>query len=228
MSNNSLIEVQDVEYRYETRESEAAPAVLRGVSLTVQAGEMVCLMGPSGSGKTTLLNLMGLLEKPQVGDIRFIGQSVKGLSESALETHRLRDLGFIFQAFFLIPTLSVLDNTTYFLGPLGMGAREAKERATEVLEKVGLQDHLSKYPRELSGGQRQRVAVARAVAKKPKVILADEPTANLDRATAEKIVSVFQELRDNEGTSFVFSTHDQDLLGYAQSVYRLQDGKVVR
>lgn len=228
MSNNSLIEVQDVEYRYETRESESAPAVLRGVSLTVQAGEMVCLMGPSGSGKTTLLNLMGLLEKPQVGDIRFIGQSVKGLSESALEIHRLRDLGFIFQAFFLIPTLSVLDNTTYFLGPLGLGAREAKERATEVLEKVGLQDHLLKYPRELSGGQRQRVAVARAVAKRPKVILADEPTANLDRATAEKIVSVFQELRDNEGTSFVFSTHDQDLLGYAQSVYRLQDGKAVR
>lgn len=228
MSNNSLIEVQDVEYRYETRASESAPSVLRGVSLTVQAGEMVCLMGPSGSGKTTLLNLMGLLEKPQIGDIRFIGQSVKGLSESALEIHRLRDLGFIFQAFFLIPTLSVLDNTTYFLGPLGMGAREAKERATEVLEKVGLQDHLLKYPRELSGGQRQRVAVARAVAKKPKVILADEPTANLDRATAEKIVSVFQELRDNEGTSFVFSTHDQDLLGYAQSVYRLQDGKVVR
>ncbi len=228
MSNNSLVEVQDVEYRYDARESESAPAVLRGVSLTVQAGEMVCLMGPSGSGKTTLLNLMGLLEKPQTGDIRFLGQSVKGLSESALEIHRLHDLGFIFQAFFLIPTLSVLDNTTYFLGPLGMGAREAKERATEVLEKVGLQDHLLKYPRELSGGQRQRVAVARAVAKRPKVILADEPTANLDRATAEKIVSVFQELRDNEGTSFVFSTHDQDLLGYAQSVYRLQDGKVVR
>lgn len=228
MSNNSLIEVQDVEYRYETREATSAPAVLRGVSLTVQAGEMACLMGPSGSGKTTLLNLMGLLEKPQVGDIRFLGQSVKGMSESALEVHRLRDLGFIFQAFFLIPTLSVLDNTTYFLGPLGMGARESKERATEVLEKVGLQDHLLKYPRELSGGQRQRVAVARAVAKKPKVILADEPTANLDRATAEKIVSVFQELRDKEGTSFVFSTHDQDLLGYAQSVYRLQDGKVVR
>ncbi len=223
---NSLIDVQTVEYRYESSESEPSPPVLRGVSLSIQPGEMACLVGPSGSGKTTLLNLMGLLEKPQVGDILFSGRSVRGLSETALEAHRLHDLGFIFQAFFLIPTLSVLDNTTYFLGQLGLSVRSAKERAVEVLEKVGLQDHLTKYPRELSGGQRQRVAVARAVAKKPKVILADEPTANLDRATAETIVSVFRELRDKEGTAFVFSTHDLDLLGYAQSVYRLQDGRV--
>ncbi len=216
----SIIEVKGVEFDY------GEGPVLRGVDLTIAHGAMVCLVGPSGSGKTTLLNVMGLLEKPKVGSLIFCGHDVAELSESRLEQLRLKDLGFVFQSFFLIPTLSVLENTTYFLPALGLGSKAAIERGEEVLKQVGLIDFKNKLPRELSGGQRQRVAIARALAKKPRVILADEPTANLDQETADTIVEVFQELRRTQNVSFVFSTHDSHLVSYAQEVHLLNRGKL--
>lgn len=217
----SVIEVRNVEFGY------GDGLVLRGIDLTVNTGSMVCLVGPSGSGKTTLLNVMGLLEKPLRGKLIFSGQDVADLSEDELEVMRLRDLGFVFQSFFLIPTLTVLENTTYFLPALGLKSGEATERGEEVLKQVGLIDFRHRLPRDLSGGQRQRVAIARALAKKPRVILADEPTANLDRETADTIVSVFQELRRTQNVSFVFSTHDTHLVSFAQEVHTLDRGKLV-
>lgn len=216
----SIIDVENVEFGY------GEGLVLKGVDLSVKVGSMVCLVGPSGSGKTTLLNVMGLLEKPQKGRLIFNGQDSAKLSERELEILRLRDLGFIFQSFFLLPTLSVLENTTYFLSSLGLSRSESRDRGEEVLRQVGLLEFKSKLPRELSGGQRQRVAIARALAKKPKVILADEPTANLDRATSDAIVAVFQELRQTQKVSFVFSTHDNHLVSYAQEVHQLDSGRL--
>lgn len=200
--------------------------VLKGIDLEVPRGSMVCLVGPSGSGKTTLLNVMGLLEKPLRGQVIFDGHDVGRLSERELEVLRLKRLGFVFQSFFLLPTLSVVENTSYFLPSIGLSRGESKDRAEEVLSQVGLLQFRDKLPRELSGGQRQRVAIARALAKKPAVILADEPTANLDRKTSDTIVAVFQELREKQNVSFVFSTHDTHLVSYAQVVHPLENGKL--
>lgn len=233
--NTSLYHIDALEYGYRW-ERQTVP-VLQGVSLSIPANSFVCLVGPSGSGKTTLLNLLGLLDQPHKGRLCFLGRDIfsdkglaglseVGLPEATLQKLRLKELGFVFQAFHLIPTLTVLENTTYFLGPLGLGAREATERGEETLHKLGLIDHRHKRPGELSGGQRQRVAIARALAKRPKVILADEPTANLDRATSETIIGVFKELQRNDGVSFIFSTHDTHLVSYAESVFSLKNGLI--
>lgn len=231
---SAVITVRELEFGYapESRSSLGASVdvdlVLKGIDLDVERGSMVCLVGPSGSGKTTLLNVMGLLEKPLKGQVIFDGHDVEKLSERELEVLRLKRLGFVFQSFFLLPTLSVFENTSYFLPSIGLTRSEAKDRAEEVLQQVGLLEFRSKLPRELSGGQRQRVAIARALAKKPAVILADEPTANLDRKTSDTIVAVFQELREKQKVSFVFSTHDNHLVSYAQVVHQLENGKLVR
>ncbi|MBI4347528.1 MAG: ABC transporter ATP-binding protein, partial [Elusimicrobia bacterium] len=200
--------------------------VLRGVDLTVPMGSFACLVGPSGSGKTTLLNILGLLDKPQRGTLSLFGEDMSALGEDAFERIRLKRLGFIFQSFHLIPTLTALENTAYFLDTLGFDHREAIDRAREMLRLVGLADHAGKRPGQLSGGQCQRVAIARAVAKRPEVILADEPTANLDRRTAEEIIAIFQELRSKEKVSFIFATHDMHLVSYGETVYKLQDGRL--
>ena len=221
----ALFDVSQVEYGYRWERQDIA--VLKGVTLQIPEKSFVCLLGPSGSGKTTLLNLLGLLDRPHQGRIRFLGRDVGAMDEHALGKLRLADLGFVFQAFYLIPTLSVLENTTYFLAPLDVSRKEANERGEEVLSALGLIDHRHKRPAELSGGQRQRVAIARALAKRPKVILADEPTANLDRETAESIISVFKELQKT-GVSFVFSTHDTHLVSYAESVFSLKNGLIER
>ncbi|MES2962355.1 MAG: ABC transporter ATP-binding protein [Bdellovibrionota bacterium] len=221
----ALYEVERVEYGYRWERQDVS--VLKGVTIEIPEKSFVCLVGPSGSGKTTLLNLLGLLDRPHQGRIRFLGRDVAALDEHTLGRLRLADLGFVFQAFYLIPTLSVLENTTYFLAPLGLGIREANERGEEVLKALGLIDHRHKRPAELSGGQRQRVAIARALAKRPKVILADEPTANLDRETAESIIGVFKEMQKT-GVSFVFSTHDTHLVSYAETVFSLKNGIIER
>ena len=178
-------------------------------------------------GKTTLLNVMGFLDKPQGGSLLFDGQDISKWNEGDLEVHRLKDLGFIFQAFYLIPTLTVMENTIYFLSSLGVGQQEALERGRKTLEMLHIWDMRDKKPLELSGGQRQRVAIARALAKQPKVILADEPTANLDHKTAEDIIGVFQSLHKSGKVSFIFSTHDMHLVSYADQVFTLNDGQVV-
>lgn len=220
----TLYRINSLEYGY-LWGRQTVP-VLRGLDLSIPENSFVCLVGPSGSGKTTLLNLLGLLDQPHGGQIEFMGKKIGGLSEHELGQMRLKDLGFVFQAFHLIPTLSVLENTTYFLGPLGLGKNEAIDRAEDTLSKLGLAEHRHKRPGELSGGQRQRVAIARALAKRPKVILADEPTANLDQKTSDTIISVFKSLQESEGVSFVFSTHDTHLVSYAEKVFRLRDGQI--
>jgi putative ABC transport system ATP-binding protein/lipoprotein-releasing system ATP-binding protein len=221
-----LYRCESVEYGYQW-ERQTIP-VLKGVTLEIPENSFVCMVGPSGSGKTTLLNLLGFLDHPAKGKLDFLGQNVAAFGEAALTNLRLKDLGFVFQSFYLIPTLSVLENTTYFLAPLGLSKRESVERGEETLKKLGLIDHRYKKPSELSGGQRQRVAIARALAKRPKVILADEPTANLDRATSETIIGVFKDLQKTDKVSFVFSTHDTHLVSYAESVFTLMNGQIVK
>ncbi len=219
-----LYEARDLHYSYRL-ESQEFP-VLKGIDLTIPQASFACLVGPSGSGKTTLLNILGLLDRPSRGTLKLSGEDMASLGEDEFEVLRLKKLGFVFQSFHLIPTLTALENTAYFLGTLGQSRAQALDRAAELLRLVGLAEHGHKRPGQLSSGQCQRVAIARAVAKKPEVILADEPTANLDRKTAEEIIAIFQELRAKEKVSFLFATHDMHLVSYAETVFRLQDGRL--
>jgi ABC-type lipoprotein export system ATPase subunit len=219
-----LFRLENVSYGY--RWGGGFQSVLRGIDLVVPDGAFTCIVGPSGMGKTTLLGLMGLLDRPQGGKLWLAGDEVGALPERALSDLRLRRLGFVFQAFHLVPTLTALENTAYFLPYLGLSRAQAVRRSEEVLEALGIADMRHKKPLELSGGQRQRVSIARALAKRPNVILADEPTANLDRATAEGIISLFKGLHRDQGVSFVFSTHDLRLVDQADLALTIRDGKL--
>ena len=222
---SGLYQLQQLEYSYLW--NKTAIPVLKKVDIEFQQGGFCCVVGPSGTGKTTLLNLLGLIDRPTKGQLFLQGQDVTNLSEGEREEIRLKKIGFVFQSFYLIPTLTVLENTSYFLPLLGMNKAQAHKTALETLDLVGLADHALKKPAQLSGGQRQRVAIARAIAKKPMVVLADEPTANLDSQTAEKIILAFKELQRSQKTSFIFSTHDSHLVSYAESVRQIKDGQVV-
>lgn len=199
--------------------------VLQGIDLEIPAGAFACFVGPSGTGKTTLLNLLGLIDRPDSGKFIFDGTDTKDLSEKQAEDIRLHKIGFVFQSFYLIPTLSVLENTSYFALQVNDSESKAIAKSKEVLEVLGLKDHMDKFPAQLSGGQRQRVAIARALAKAPKVVLADEPTANLDADTATRTIEAFKELQRSHNTSFLFSTHDPHLVSYAEVVYELHNGQ---
>jgi len=198
---------------------------LRGVDLEVGEGEFLALVGPSGSGKTTLLNLVGALDVPTAGELTVLGQRVGSLSKHARAELRLMSLGFVFQAYNLIPVLTALENVEFVLELQGVTAGR-RERAREVLRDLGLGDLADRRISELSGGQQQRVAVARAVAARPKLVLADEPTANLDGTNAETLMHLMRDLRDRYGMTFIFSTHDPRVVGHAVRVVTLVDGKV--
>lgn len=219
-----LYKLERIEYSYEWNKQQIS--VLKGIYLEIPKGSFTCLVGPSGVGKTTLLNLMGVIENPTKGQIVFCDELVEKMSEKEKEFLRLKNIGFVFQSFYLLPTLTVLENAAYFLPSLGMTGEKAKKWATEILDLLGLAEHKNKRPLELSGGQRQRVAIARAMAKRPKVIIADEPTANLDSTTADKIILAFQELQRTENTSFIFATHDSHLVSYAKRVLKMNDGLI--
>lgn len=221
---NELYRIKSLDYSYQWNKQQVP--VLKGIDLELEKGCFTCFIGPSGTGKTTLLNLLGLIDLPSGGKIEFAGEDVTRMRESEKEELRLHKVGFIFQSFYLIPTLSVLENTSYFLPSLGKTPSQARQIGMETLDILGLADHAHKKPLELSGGQRQRVAIARAIAKKPDVVLADEPTANLDSVTAEKIIFAFKELQKTANTSFIFSTHDSHLMSFAKSVYRMKDGRI--
>jgi putative ABC transport system ATP-binding protein len=199
---------------------------LRGVSLRVEPGEFVAVAGPSGSGKSTLLNLIGCLDHPTSGRVLVGGEDVARLDDDALSDLRARTIGFIFQTFNLIPVLSALENVEF---PLLFAGRSSngRERARRALAEVGLSDFARHRPDELSGGQRQRVAVARALVTDPALVLADEPTANLDSATGEAIIDLMLEINRRDGTTFIFSTHDPKVMGHAQRILRLEDGRLV-
>ena len=198
---------------------------LRGVSLRVEPGELVAVVGPSGSGKSTLLHVMGTLERPTSGDVEIAGRSVAGLGDRALAALRATHLGFVFQAFHLIESMTALDNVATGLLYGGPARAERRERAREALERVGLGHRLSHRPAQLSGGERQRVAIARAVVGRPDVVLADEPTGNLDSATGAQILDLLHELHA-EGRTIVVITHDRDLAARLPRHVALRDGRV--
>ncbi len=203
-----------------------AVEALRGVDLDVAQGEFVAVMGPSGSGKSTLLLLLGCLDRPSGGSYRLSGASVEQLSDRELSRIRNRQIGFVFQAFHLIPQHSVLGNVELPLIYAGVGRKLRAERSLDVLRRVGLGDKLHRRPHELSGGEAQRVAIARALAAEPPLLLADEPTGNLDSQTGREIMRLFDEL-NRSGTTIVVVTHSEEIAGYAHRVIQMKDGTIV-
>jgi putative ABC transport system ATP-binding protein len=197
---------------------------LRGVTLDVADGDFAAICGASGSGKTTLLNVIGCIDRPTSGSLRIAGEDVLRFSDSQLAELRRRAIGFIFQSFNLIPVLTVHENVEYPLLLLKIPKNERKRRVEEILEAVGLRPFGRRRPGELSGGQMQRVAIARALVTTPRMVLADEPTANLDSATGAAILALMKELNQMHRTTFVFSTHDPEIVRYAERVYRIRDG----
>ncbi len=201
---------------------------LNGVSLTINSGEFTSLVGPSGSGKTTLLQLIGCLDKPSSGRVIIDGQDATNLNRNQRADLRKGTIGFVFQFFALIPTLTSYENVEMPLLLNGKSPTERKQRVLELLEAVGMSDRANNRPDQLSGGQQQRVAIARALATDPKLILADEPTANLDTENGEQVMEIMKRLNNETGTTFVFATHDPRVIKYAKRVVTLQDGLIVK
>jgi len=226
IDNGALIRARGLEKSYYQGDLEI-PA-LRGVDLDVLEGEFTALAGPSGSGKTTLLNIIGALDHPSGGTIEVDHQDVSDLGKGDAADFRLDTVGFIFQAYNLVPVLTAYENAEFTLLLRGVQAEERRERVEPLLQRVGLGDMMDRRPHELSGGQQQRVAVVRALATRPRLILADEPTANLDSKTSGELLDLMVELNDELDTTFLFSTHDQTVIDRARRVVRLLDGQVDR
>jgi putative ABC transport system ATP-binding protein len=222
----AIVTIKDVVKEYEL--GTTVVQALRGVSLTVEKGEFLSIAGPSGSGKTTLLNLLGCVDTATRGLVEVAGKDTAKLSERALTELRLNTIGFIFQSFNLVSVLTVFQNVEFpLLLQNTLSAGDRKARVTSLLEQVGLATHMKHRPNELSGGQRQRVAIARALVTDPMIVLADEPTANLDSATGQQILDLMRSLNQSKGTTFIFSTHDHKVMRYANAVVRLADGQII-
>lgn len=219
----TLITIEGLRKTYQIGTQEVH--ALDGLDLQIATNEYVALMGPSGSGKSTLMNVLGCLDSPTAGSYHLNGQNVANLDEDALAEIRNREIGFVFQTFNLLPRYSALENVALPLIYAGMSKQDRMQRAEEVLEMVGLKDRMIHKPNELSGGQRQRVAVARALVNRPSIILADEPTGNLDTATSMDIMGLFGEIQE-AGNTVILVTHEEDIAACAQRVVRLRDGKV--
>ena len=220
----ALIEIKDVYKIYNPGENEVR--ALDGVNLTIDEGEFVAIIGQSGSGKSTLMNTLGLLDRPTSGEYFLSGRDVATLTDDEQSEIRNKQIGFIFQGFNLIPSLTAIDNVELPLVYRGMKKEERNRLSTEALERVGLSKRLYHRPSQMSGGQQQRVAIARAVAAKPPVILADEPTGNLDSSSGREVMRILHELSD-EGRTIILITHDNDIANEANRVIRIQDGKII-
>lgn len=222
--DDGLIHVRDLTRIYQQGTLEVH--ALRGVHLDVEEGEFTALAGPSGSGKTTLLNVIGLLDKPTAGSVEVNGVDVTEMHRGEAADFRLATVGFIFQAYNLVPVLTAYENAEFTLLLQGIAPEERQARVTPLLERVGLGDLMDRRPHELSGGQQQRVAVVRALATRPRIVLADEPTANLDSETSGELLDLMLELNQELDTTFLFSTHDPAVIERARRVVRLLDGRV--
>jgi putative ABC transport system ATP-binding protein len=220
----TVVELHGVHKTY--RLGEHVVRALQGVDLSVQRGELLALTGPSGSGKSTILNLCGLIDTPDSGDIVLGGTSVKHLNESQRTLLRRDAMGFVFQSFNLVPVMTVAENVDYPLFLAGVGAAERRQRVAAQLEAVGLQEHAHHRPDALSGGQRQRVAIARALVKRPRLVIADEPTASLDSHTADQVLELMRERGHAEGAAFVIATHDSRLTSRCDRIVALLDGRL--
>jgi len=219
-----LIDMQDIEKTYVVGEEKVR--ALRGVTFSIDRGEYVAIMGPSGSGKSTLMNLIGCLDTPTAGEDLLNGTPVQTLTDDELARIRNREIGFVFQTFNLLARTSALAQVELPLVYSGLPKKDRRERAEKALERVGLSDRAHHNPNELSGGQRQRVAIARALATEPKIVLADEPTANLDHKTGEGILQLMKDINTSLGTTFIFSTHDKKVMAKADRLVRIEDGQI--
>ncbi|MFC1526396.1 ABC transporter ATP-binding protein [Candidatus Latescibacterota bacterium] len=222
--SETLVETRDTTKDFAT--GKVVVHALRGLDLVVREGDFMAIVGPSGSGKTTLLNLIGALDVATSGEVMVFGRNLAGMSRRQRAQLRLQSLGFVFQAYNLVPVLTARENVEFVLELQGAGGRR-RDVALQTLADLGLAELADRRPNEMSGGQQQRVAVARAVASRPRLVLADEPTANLDSANAEALLAMMRQLRDDHGMTFVFSTHDPLVVSYATRVVTLRDGIVV-
>jgi putative ABC transport system ATP-binding protein len=208
-------------------DDEVVVHALQGVDLTIGAGEFTAMAGPSGSGKSTLLHILGGLDRPTDGKVELEGRDITGLSRTELSRLRRDRMGFVFQSYNLVPVLTALENAEYVLMIQGVPTPERRERVRAILKEVGLEGLENRFPRELSGGQQQRVAIARAIVSEPALVLADEPTANVDSKTAEGLMDLIRRLNEEKRVTFLFATHDREMMKRARRLLRLKDGKIV-
>jgi putative ABC transport system ATP-binding protein len=220
----NIVNLQEVTKNY--GQGEALTQALRGVNLIVEAGEFTAMAGPSGSGKSTLLNIIGGLDRPTAGRVEVDGREINTLSKTELSLLRRDRIGFIFQSYNLIPVLTALENAEYVLMLQGIPTAERRERVREVLKEVGLEGLENRYPRQLSGGQQQRVAIARAIVSEPALVLADEPTANVDSETGKALLDLMRRLNEKKGVTFFFSTHEEAVMKRARRLLQIRDGVI--
>ncbi len=221
----SIIEVKNLTKTY--HDTEIPVHAVNGIDLNIEQGEFTAIVGPSGCGKTTLMNMIGGLEKPTSGEVRVDGSVMSELSSHDLIDFRLKNIGFVFQAYNLIPVLTAKENVEFIMQLQNWDKKKMDERTVSLLKSVGLEDKIHNKPNQLSGGQQQRVAVARALASKPKFVLADEPTANLDSSATNQLLDIMERLNREERITFIFATHDQRVMDKARRVITLDDGKVI-
>ena len=221
----NIVECIEVNKTY--KQGQVVVQALQDVSLQINKGEFLAVAGPSGSGKTTLLNLIGGLDLIDSGSIFVEGETIENMSQSQLANLRLHKIGFVFQAYNLIPVLSAIENVEYVMLLQGVPTFERRKKARAILDEVGLQEQFDRRPAELSGGQQQRVAVARAIVSNPSIVLADEPTANLDSKTGKGLLEIMKKLNAEKHITFIFSTHDKMVMNYAQRLILLRDGRMI-
>jgi putative ABC transport system ATP-binding protein len=222
----AIVELRQITKYY--GQGEVCVPALQEVNLTLQVGEFTAMAGPSGSGKTTLLNIIGALDRPSEGQVVIEGREINHLSDTDLSHLRRDRLGFVFQTYNLIPVLTALENAEYILMLQGLSREACQHRVRQVLKEVGLEGLEQRFPRELSGGQQQRVAIARAIAPEPALVLADEPTANLDSQTGSALLDLMRRLNEERGITFLFSTHDPEVMKRARRLLSLRDGRIVQ
>jgi len=222
-----MAEIKCVDLCKSYQQGDAVIKALDHVSMDIEQGSFICLSGPSGSGKTTLLNMIGGLDELDSGEISIDGHRVDLLGKGPLADMRLHNIGFVFQAYNLIPVLTARENVEFVMQVQGVPARERKQKSSAILREVGLEGMENRRPAQLSGGQQQRVAVARAIVSQPKLVLADEPTANLDSRSAKNLMELFRELNEKHSATFLIATHDERVMRYAKRLVKMQDGRII-